>query len=133
MAAPQLTRNQALVLGQLEKAEGPMSAYAILDQLRNDGLRAPLQVYRALEKLLDFGLAHRLESLNAFVACAHPHCHASGLIAFAICETCGQVLEFSDDVVRDRLAQWADREGFVANRTTMEIRGACKACAAQAA
>lgn len=133
MAAQQLTRNQALVLGRLEEADGPMSAYAILDQLRDDGLRAPLQVYRALEKLLDFGLAHRLESLNAFVACAHPHCHASGLIAFAICEKCGQVSEFSDDVVRDRLAQWADREGFVTSRTTMEIRGACKACAAEAA
>ncbi|WP_404400148.1 Fur family transcriptional regulator [Pelagibacterium halotolerans] len=129
----ELTRNQALVLGQLEKADAPMSAYAILDELRDDGLRAPLQIYRALDKLLDMGLAHRLESLNAFVACAHPHCHSSGLIAFAICEKCGQVSEFSDDVVRDRLAQWADREGFVTSRTTMEIRGACKACAAQAA
>ncbi len=91
--------------------------------LRDDGLRAPLQVYRALEKLLDMGLAHRLESMNAFVACAHPHCHDSGLIAFAICEKCGQVSEFSDDVVRERLTGWADREGFVVKRTTMEIRG----------
>lgn len=127
---PELTRNQSLVLDRLEKAEAPMSAYSLLDQLREEGLRAPLQVYRALDKLLDLGLAHRLESLNAFVACAHPHCHASGLIAFAICENCGQVSEFSDDVVRDRLAAWADREGFVPQRTTMEIRGACRACAA---
>ncbi|SDG59668.1 Fur family transcriptional regulator [Pelagibacterium luteolum] len=125
-----LTRNQSLVLDRLEKAETPMSAYAILDQLRDDGLRAPLQIYRALDKLLDMGLAHRLESINAFVACAHPHCHASGLIAFAICEKCGQVSEFSDEIVRDRLAGWADREGFVVNRTTMEIRGNCRACAA---
>src|SRR5690606_21034009 len=127
---PDLTRNQSLVLGALEKAETPLSAYSILDELRGDGLRAPLQIYRALEKLLDLGLAHRLESINAFVACAHPHCHASGLIAFAICEKCGQVSEFSDDVVRDRLAAWSDREGFVAKRTTMEIRGECRACAA---
>lgn len=125
-----LTRNQSLVLDQLEKAEAPMSAYAILDQLRDEGLRAPLQIYRALDKLLDMGLAHRLESLNAFVACAHPHCHASGLIAFAICEHCGQVSEFSDAVVRDRLAAWTEREGFVPRRTTMEIRGECRACAA---
>lgn len=125
-----LTRNQSLVLDRLEKAETPMSAYAILDQLRDDGLRAPLQVYRALDKLLDMGLAHRLESMNAFVACAQPHCHDSGLIAFAICEKCGQVSEFSDDVVRERLNGWADREGFVVKRTTMEIRGECKVCAA---
>lgn len=124
-----LTRNQSLVLERLERAEAPLSAYAILDQLREEGLRAPLQVYRALEKLLEKGLAHRLESMNAFVACAHPHCHASGLIAFAICESCGQVSEFSDDVVRERLEGWADREGFVVKRTTMEIRGDCRACA----
>lgn len=125
-----LTRNQSLVLDRLEKADAPLSAYALLDQLRDEGLRAPLQVYRALDKLLDMGLAHRLESMNAFVACAQPHCHASGLIAFAICEKCGQVSEFSDDVVRDRLNAWADREGFVMKRTTMEIRGECRACAA---
>jgi Fur family transcriptional regulator, zinc uptake regulator len=129
-AQTDLTRNQSLVLGALEKAEGPLSAYSILDELRGDGLRAPLQVYRALEKLLDMGLAHRLESINAFVACAHPHCHATGLIAFAICEKCGQVSEFSDDVVRERLNAWTQSQGFKATRTTMEIRGECSKCAA---
>lgn len=127
---PDLTRNQSLVLGSLEKAEGPMSAYAILDDLRGEGLRAPLQVYRALEKLLDLGLAHRLESINAFVACSHPHDHASGIIAFAICDRCGQVSEFSDDIVRERLENWAEAEGFHPTRTTMEIRGECRNCAA---
>src|SRR5690606_36153974 len=52
---PELTRNQSLVLGALTRAEGPLSAYTILDKLRDDGFRAPLQVYRALEKLLDAG------------------------------------------------------------------------------
>ena len=53
------------------------------------GLRAPLQVYRALDKLVETGLVHRLESLNAFVACAHKHCHDDCASAFAICEKCG--------------------------------------------
>ena len=53
MSHPQkLTRNQSLVLGALTNAGGPLSAYTILDRLRDDGFRAPLQVYRALEKLL---------------------------------------------------------------------------------
>lgn len=125
-----LTRNQALVLGQLEKADAPLSAYTILDRLRDDGLKAPLQVYRALDKLLELGLAHRLESLNAFVACAHPHSHTSGLIGFAICETCGQVNEFSDEVVRKRLDQWAGEQGFRPKTTIMEMRGQCRDCAA---
>lgn len=125
-----LTRNQALVLTTLSGADAALSAYTILDRLRGEGLRAPLQVYRALDKLVDLGLAHRLESLNAFVACAHPHCHRTGLVAFAICETCGQVSEFSDDVVRGRLEAWADAEGFAPTRTVMEMRGQCRACRA---
>jgi len=123
-----LTRNQSLVLDVLEGSDAPLSAYSILDQLRDEGLKAPLQVYRALDKLLDLGLAHRLESLNAFIACAQPQCHRAGLIAFAICESCNQVSEFSDAVVKERLASWADREGFLPSRTTMEIRGTCHAC-----
>lgn len=127
-----LTRNQTLVLGALEKAEGPLSAYTILDQLRDDGFRAPLQVYRALDKLLASGLIHRIETLNAFVACARPHCQGHGLVAFAICEDCGQVDEFSDTMVRERLGSWSSDHGFRIDKTTIEIRGHCAACSAAA-
>lgn len=123
-----LTRNQELVLGTLHHAEAPLSAYEILDRLRADGLRAPLQVYRALEKLIDAGLAHRLESLNAFVCCADARGHRAGLTAFAICEKCGRVDEFSDEGVKARLAGWADANGFSAERTTIELRGTCRGC-----
>jgi Fur family zinc uptake transcriptional regulator len=125
-----LTRNQELVLGALQHAPAPLSAYDILDRLRGDGLRAPLQIYRALEKLVERGLAHRLESLNAFVACADAHCHRKGLIAFAICEGCGKVDEFADAVIEERVGGWAAHTGFRVERTTMEIRGRCGACAA---
>lgn len=128
-----LTRNQELVLTTLTASTGPLSAYDILDKLRADGLRAPLQVYRALEKLVDRGLAHRLESLNAFVACADAHCHRKGLIAFAICEGCGKVDEFADAVIEERLGNWAKQEGFKVERTTMEIRGRCAECLQKAA
>jgi Fur family transcriptional regulator, zinc uptake regulator len=70
-----LTRNQDLVLKTLNAADTPLSAYDILDRLRGDGLRAPLQIYRALDKLIEHGLAHRLESLNAFVCCANSERH----------------------------------------------------------
>lgn len=126
---PELTRNQGLVLETLHTAEGPLSAYDILDRLRAEGLRAPLQVYRALEKLIEQGLAHRLESLNAFVCCADAGGHHDGLTAFAICETCGRVDEFADDVVKQRLGGWARRNAFVPRSTTIELRGRCAACA----
>ena len=128
-----LTRNQELVLGTLTASSGPLSAYDILDKLRGDGLRAPLQVYRALDKLVDRGLAHRLESLNAFVACADMHCHRKGLIAFAICESCGKVDEFADEVIEERLGTWARNDGFKVERTTMEVRGRCADCLKKAA
>jgi Fur family transcriptional regulator, zinc uptake regulator len=128
-ATHDLTRNQSLVLDTLSHADGPLSAYTILDRLRDAGFRAPLQVYRALDKLTGMGLVHRLESLNAFVACAHPHCHGGGMIAFAICEKCGQVDEFSDEVVVERLSSWTGEHGFRPQKTTIEIRGTFARCA----
>lgn len=125
-----LTRNQTLVLNRLSAASGPLSAYDILDKLRTEGIKAPLQIYRALDKLQEKGLAHRLETLNAFVACAEPHCHRAGTLTFAICETCGYVAEFADDVVSERLETWAKTEGFEVRRTAVEIRGTCANCLA---
>lgn len=125
----ELTRNQGLVLETLNHADTPLSAYDILDRLRGEGLRAPLQVYRALAKLIEAGLAHRLESLNAFVCCADAHGHAAGLTAFAICENCGRVDEFADEVVQKRLGDWAKAQKFAARSTTIELRGKCEDCA----
>lgn len=125
-----LTKNQNLVLDALTRSGGPLSAYDLLDQLREDGLRAPPQVYRALDKLVQRGLAHRLESLNAFVACADVHCRSKGLIAFAICDGCGKVDEFADSVIEQRLDSWAASRGFEIHHTTIEIRGRCSTCQA---
>ena len=124
-----LTKNQALVYGVLEKANEPVSAYSILERLRDHGFRAPLQVYRALDKLLELGKIHRLESLNAFVACSHPVGeHGHGATIFAICENCGKVTEFHDAVIDKRLADWEASKQFKAEKTTIEIRGFCQDC-----
>lgn len=125
---PALTRNQSLVLEALADAASPLSAYGILDRVRPNGLRAPPQVYRALDKLLERGLVHRLESLNAFVACRRNHVRARGLVAFGICEDCGRVWEFEDETISGRLALWAAGQQFTAKATTIEIRGLCRGC-----
>lgn len=125
---PELTKNQGLVFGALTDARGPLTAYAILDQLRDDGFKAPLQVYRALDKLVEFGMVHRLESLNAFVACSHDGCARHQTAAFAICEICGDVSEFSPDGAMELLRDWTRENGFQLSRTTIELRGTCKAC-----
>ncbi|MGE0502676.1 MAG: Fur family transcriptional regulator [Rhizobiaceae bacterium] len=134
-ARSELTKNQTAVLGALEGAAQPLSAYTLLDQLREKGFRAPLQVYRALDGLIKAGLAHRLESLNAFVACAetHGHDHGHAMTAFAICDQCGQVSELSDHAIAHRLDAWVGASGFVPRKAVIEFRGTCGKCAALAA
>lgn len=126
-AAP-LTRNQSLVLDVLTGSDGPLSAYAILDALRNEGFRAPLQVYRALEKLVGEGRVHRLESLNAYVACRHSHVEAHETIAFAICDRCGDVRELEDTAVADNLDRLAAGAHFALRTSVVELRGLCATC-----
>ena len=132
MHQPQLTKNQALVFDALSASAAPLSAYGILDHLRDKGFRAPLQVYRALDKLVEMGAAHRLESLNAFVACRHPDCEGHETAAFAICETCGQVRELNDAHLAHHLRDLAGKDGFVVRKSTVELRGTCATCQAAA-
>lgn len=125
-----LTKNQAQVLERLKAAAAPLSAYVLLDQLRDSGFRAPLQVYRALDTLIKGGYVHRLESLNAFVACAEPHDHAHRMTAFAICDSCGHASEFSDAEVGEPLEDWLHQTGFAPKKAVIEFRGTCAKCLA---
>ena len=114
----------------LSKASGPLSAYSILDQLRPKGIRAPLQVYRALDKLVDYGMVHKLASMNAFVACQHPdheHEHES-MIAFIICESCGEVTEIANHKFDLQLHKLAGNAKFNLKRSMVELFGKCEAC-----
>ncbi|MEQ8442357.1 MAG: Fur family transcriptional regulator [Alphaproteobacteria bacterium] len=128
---PELTRNQALVLDVLSHAKLPLSAYAILDSLRDEGLRAPAQIYRALDTLLAYRQVHKIESLNAFVACNHSHCDRKAEAAFAICEGCGSVTEFADDALTKSIAKAAQSDGFTIQTSAIELRGMCSDCSNQ--
>ncbi len=123
-----LTKNQKLVLALLQNTGQCMSAYDILDQLRPMGLKAPLQIYRALEKLIGLQLVHKLESLNAFVSCDHRANHARDMTAFTICEDCGEVTEMAADFVVDLLKQKVGARGFQISQTAIEIKGTCDRC-----
>ena len=129
-ATDNLTRNQSLVFNALGDAEKPLGAYDLLDILRGDGLRSPLQIYRALDKLIGLGLVHRLESLNAFVACTHCGEQQHQSAAFTICDLCGKVSEVEDPDLARRLAQMAARSGFRLEKSTIELRGTCAECQA---
>lgn len=126
------SRNEKLVFDYLEEAGKPVRAYDILDALRDDGLRAPLQVYRALGKLIDNGEVHKIESLNAFVACKHSACASSEISIFMLCERCDQVTETVDTATAESLAKLCVDRGFSGNRQIIEITGTCQACRATA-
>jgi len=128
---PQLTPHQALVLKTLLRLKVPSSAYGLLDQLREQGVRAPQQVYRALDKLIEYGLVHRLDSLNAYVACTHPHPHTHGLAAFAICGHCGQAEEIASEAVTKQLKSWSRSHAFKLESATIEMRGTCAHCSSR--
>lgn len=129
MAKPKRASAQGPIYGALRSAEGPMTAYQVLDAVREHGITAPPTVYRALNRLVEEGLAHRVESINAYVACAHAH-HSHEAVVFAICENCGQVSEIEDDAAIAELRQSAEKSGFEAQRIAVEIRGLCGPCRA---
>lgn len=122
------SRNESLVYDFLEDAGKPASAYEILDALRDEGLRAPLQVYRALSKLIDSGSVHRIESLNAFVACRHHGCGGDEVSIFMLCERCDNVTEAVDTATAAALVSLCAARSFRATRQMIEITGICEAC-----
>jgi len=78
-----LSRNQQIVLDIIEKAKSPLKAYSILFNVQKKGINAPQQIYRALDKLIEMGKIHKIESKNAFVACRSSDCEISKATAFS--------------------------------------------------
>ncbi|NGM20585.1 transcriptional repressor [Roseomonas stagni] len=131
----QLTELRRQVLRLVLESGQPIGAYALLDRLRGERRgAAPPTVYRALDFLMEQGLIHKIERLNAFVGCAeepghghthaHPHPHQ-----FLICGRCGSTAEVCDEGVAHAVAGAAARLGFVVHRTTVEVEGICAHCA----
>jgi len=122
-----LTPVRRRTLEILLERHGAMGAYDVLERLAADGFgHQPPVAYRALDFLVEHGLAHRIRRLNAFTACNHPgqdH-HA----AFLICRGCDAVAEIAADPLRAVLATQAATTGFTVERTSIEALGQCPNC-----
>jgi len=122
-----LSETQRRALAALRGAGRPLTAYEVLDVLRRERpTAAPPTAYRALEKLIALGLAHRLESINAYVACCAQH--DDGTPLFAICDDCGLVDELPDAGAVQTLAACAEKSGFAAHKSVVELHGRCAGC-----
>lgn len=118
----------ALVIG----AGGPVGAYMLLDQLKAERANAaPVTIYRALDFLMENGLIHKIERLNAFVACAESgeHEHHEHSVQFLICRTCGTVAEMEDHGIAAAVSKAAGKTGFRPDHATVEVEGTCGSCA----
>ncbi|AUH65860.1 Fur family transcriptional regulator [Paracoccus zhejiangensis] len=106
-----------------------LGAYEVLERLGAEGFGSqPPVAYRALDFLVQHGLAHRVQRLNAFAACLSPgHDHAP---AFLICRACNKVAEADAPEIRSALRAAAGGVGFSVERMTVEALGLCDACAA---
>jgi Fur family zinc uptake transcriptional regulator len=122
-----LTELRRRILEQVWRSHAPRGAYAILATLQRQGRRAaPPTVYRALEFLLEHGLIHRIESLNAFVGCATPDQPHAG--HFLICSACGASAEVDDRRIGAAVRESVADAGFKLERQTIELTGLCPSC-----
>lgn len=114
-------------LGILLESHTALGAYDVLGRLKAEGLGSkPPVAYRALAFLLEHGFIHRVERLNAFIACSHPG--AKHQPAFLICRDCGSVAEASVNPVSGSLRKTARQNGFQIQHATLEAEGQCPMC-----
>lgn len=125
-----LTPLRRRVLETLAQSHIPLGAYELVERLGESGERPPpMSVYRALDFLVAEGLAHRIESRNAFLACGRAH-EADDVIVFLICEQCGLTDEVASHAIGRDIA-WATRAaGFTPRTRVLEIAGLCARCRA---
>ncbi|MEQ8857627.1 MAG: transcriptional repressor [Pseudomonadales bacterium] len=115
------------VFGLLSRHGRPAGAYELLDELRTSRPNAaPVTVYRALDFLVSAGLAHRINTLNAFTACRGSDESHRGLIL--ICSRCSQVIELEDRRVETSIQRSAADFAFAADHAPVEVVGTCADC-----
>jgi Fur family zinc uptake transcriptional regulator len=126
-AKAELTELRRAVLELVQRADRPLTAYQLLDRLKEIRKGAmPPTIYRALDFLIEKKLIHKVETLNVFVPCEAGH--HEHMIQFLICRICGQVTELENIQVAGALERAAIDAGFRPASATVEIIGTCAAC-----
>lgn len=122
-----LTETRRRVLEILLDQHRALGAYDILKHLVAEGRGAqPPVAYRALDFLVCHGFAHKIEKLNAYVACAYPG--EAHFPAFMICRACDAIAEAHSNQGKGSLGGAAKETGFVIETTVIEAEGLCPKC-----
>jgi Fur family zinc uptake transcriptional regulator len=124
----QLTPIRSQVLELIGASHKAVKAYDLLDDIKPlQPAAKPATIYRALDFLLEQGLIHRIESMNAFIGCGNSGQNHDQLML--ICEHCHEVEERSAASVMEALSAEISRAGFKVYSKTIEIHGVCAKCA----
>lgn len=123
----QLTPIRHQVLELIWDSHKAVKAYDLLDKLKPlQAAAKPATIYRALDFLIEQGLIHRVESLNAFVGCScSGHQHELLLL---ICKHCNEVEERPAPKVMEALVQEFYQAGFIPHSKAIEAQGICSKC-----
>jgi Fur family zinc uptake transcriptional regulator len=128
LVTEKLTINQQTVLTLLEESKEPLKAYAILFDIQKKGIKSPLQVYRALDKLIEIGRVHKIESKNSYIACNNTDCSSKTSTSFLICELCDDVTELKKNNLSMYFSKQSEKSNFKYSKHNLEIYGECKTC-----
>ena len=128
MQKQELSKNQQIIFDLIKKSNEPLKAYSILSNVQKKGIKAPLQVYRALDKLVQIGKIHKIESKNAFMACQNSRCQVAKATAFSICENCEKVSEIKNSKLFEYLKDFNDKTGMKYKKYNLEFFGVCNEC-----
>ena len=128
LVTEKLTINQQTVLTLLEGTKEPLKAYAILFDIQKKGIKSPLQVYRALDKLIEIGRVHKIESKNSYIACNNTDCSSKTSTSFLICELCDDVTELKKNNLSMYFSKQSEKYNFKYSKHNLEIYGECKTC-----
>lgn len=126
-----LTKTREKVLQLIWGSHRPIGAYSLMDALAEGEQKrvAPPTVYRALDFLLELGLIHRINSLNAYIGCQDPshehHCY------FLICTSCNLAVETDPGPFQSAVGQLKQESGFEIRQQNMEFNGLCPHCQEQ--
>lgn len=123
-----LTPKRRAVLSLLLEDHVPLGAYEIAERVAWGERRpASVAIYRVLAFLENLGLVHRIESLNAYLACGQPLSRHGA--QFLVCTGCRRVAEASDAPTERAVGRLAGRFGFAVQAPVIEIKGLCPGCA----
>ena len=123
-----LTPIRRKVLELIWESHRAVKAYDLLDRIKPlEQTAKPATVYRALDFLLEQGLIHRVESLNAFIGCRCSERQHEQLLL--ICNQCHEVEERPGEMVMEAVTRELEQAGFTIHRKAIEIHGVCAHCA----